>query len=141
MARTRISMTGDELDTFLREQRVMRIATVDEDGWPAVVPVWFWWDGEVIWVYNLDRAKRTARLEAGTRVAFVVDDGVEYGELRGVTGRVDHAFLDEDDVRDVVRQGIGDKYLGGQAMPRHDDHTWLRLTPRGGVNTWDFRKL
>lgn len=135
-------MTPEELDAFLREERVMRLATVDEDGWPAVVPVWFVWDGTAFWVYNLDRAKRTPRLRAGTRVAFVVDAGVEYVELRGVAGRLDYEFIDDEDaVPDEVRQAFGDKYLGGYPMPRQDDHTWLRLTPRGPLRSWDFRKM
>lgn len=141
MGRTRISMTNEELDAFLHEQRTLRLATVDEDGWPAVVPVWFLWHDGVIWIYNLDRAKRTPRLEAGTNVAFTVDTGSEYLELRGVAGRLDYEILDEDEVDDAVRAAMGDKYLGGHPFPRQDDHTWIRMTPRGDLNSWDFRKL
>ena len=138
----RLKMTRDELDDFLEAERVLRLATVDEGGWPAVVPVWFVWFDGAFWVWNLDRANRTRRLRTGqTRVGVCVDGGTEYAELRGVTARTDHAFVDDDDVPVEVRTRLGAKYFGldGPVDPV-DDHTWLRLEPRE-LQSWDFRKV
>jgi nitroimidazol reductase NimA-like FMN-containing flavoprotein (pyridoxamine 5'-phosphate oxidase superfamily) len=136
----RLAMTPDELDAFLAEERVLRLATVDEDGWPAVVPVWFVWHDDAFWVWNLTRAKRTDRLRAGTRVAFVVDGGVEYVELRGASGRLEYAFVAEDDVPHAVRVAFSRKYLHtDHPVEPADHHQWLRLVP-ATLASWDFRK-
>lgn len=139
----RLHMTDDERDAFLAEERVLHLATIDEAGWPAVVPVWFVWWGGAVWVWNLDRATRTKRLAEGTtRVGVCVDGGIEYAELRGVTARCDHAFVADDEVPIEVRTLMGAKYFGLQDEPlgHVDDHTWLRLDPHD-VQTWDFRKV
>ncbi|MFA9431468.1 pyridoxamine 5'-phosphate oxidase family protein [Egicoccus sp. AB-alg2] len=137
----RLAMDDGELGAFLAEQRVLRLATVDDDGWPAVVPVWFVWHAGAFWVWNLERAKRTARLRAGTRCAFVVDGGHDYGELRGVSGRLAYAFVADDEVPVDVRRGFAQRYFGvDEPLPPADHHAWLRLDPVG-VASWDFRKL
>lgn len=149
MGRERLAMTPSELTSFLDGQRVLRLATVDDEGWPAVVPVWFVHrpdeDGVgTIWVWNLNRAKRTQRLHDGTtRVGILVDGGTAYEELRGMTARADHAFVPDDEVPVAVRAAFGAKYFGmdgTEPMEHADDHTWLRLSPHT-VRTWDFRKV
>lgn len=138
----RLKMTDDELDAFLGEERVLRLATIDEGGWPAVVPVWFVWHDGAFWVWNLDRASRTPRLASGqTRVGVCVDGGVEYAELRGVTARTAHAFLTDDEVPIEVRTLLGRKYFHLDGPVDHvDDHTWMRLDPVE-LQSWDFRKI
>jgi nitroimidazol reductase NimA-like FMN-containing flavoprotein (pyridoxamine 5'-phosphate oxidase superfamily) len=135
-----LSMTTAEVDTFLDEERVLRLATVDEDGWPAVVPVWFVWHERAFWVWNLNRAKRTERLEAGARCAFVVDGGREYAELRGVAGRLTQHVVADEDVPLEVRVAFSRRYFGtDHPLEPADHHTWFRFDP-ASVNSWDFRK-
>jgi hypothetical protein len=133
-------MSTEELDAFLAVERVLRLATVDEDGWPAVVPVWFVWHEGAFWVWNLTRAKRTARLRAGARCAFVVDGGEAYAELRGASGRLDQAFVAEEDVPQAVRVGFSQRYFGtDHPVEPADHHQWIRFTPLT-LASWDFRK-
>jgi nitroimidazol reductase NimA-like FMN-containing flavoprotein (pyridoxamine 5'-phosphate oxidase superfamily) len=136
-----LTMDRDELDAFLGEERVLRLATIDGDGWPAVAPVWFVWDGEAFWVWNLERAKRTSRLRAGTRCAFTVDGGAEYAELRGASGRLTYHFVADDEVPVEVRRAFSTKYLDTEEpLPPADHHAWIRFEPMTYA-TWDFRKL
>ena len=136
----KLTMDAAELDDFLREERVLRLATLDDDGWPAVVPVWFVWHDAGLWVWNLTRARRTARLQAGTRAAFVIDGGEEYVELRGASGRLDYAFVDDDEVPMEVRVGFSQKYFGSdQPIEPADHHAWIRFAPLT-LASWDFRK-
>lgn len=136
----KLAMSPQERDAYLAEERVLRLATIDEDGWPAVVPVWFVWFEGAFWVWNLTRAKRTARLEAGTLASFVVDSGEEYVELRGVSGRLSYAFVADEDVPLEVRRGFSIKYLGtDHPLEPADHHRWLRMEPDSPAS-WDFRK-
>ncbi|GGY86622.1 pyridoxamine 5'-phosphate oxidase family protein [Streptomyces nitrosporeus] len=143
----RIMMTDAERDAYLTQQRTCRVATVSADGRPHVGALWFVWDGTSLWLYSLTRSLRWAQLRRDPRIAVVVDDGVEYGELRGVelSGTVSP-------VGGVPRTGescpeldrperlFAAKYFGLDVMPHDARHAWLRLTPEA-VASWDFHKL
>lgn len=142
IARSKLRMDRDELDELLLDERVMRLATVGEDGRPHVVPLWFVWDGTRFWINNLDKARRTRDLEAGRPASFVVDAGTEYAELRGAKADVEPRFVEDDEDTTDIRRAFAAKYLGtDEPVPLMPSHTWLTLTPIGEITTWDFRKL
>ncbi|GAA1926389.1 pyridoxamine 5'-phosphate oxidase family protein [Streptantibioticus ferralitis] len=143
----RIMMSPQELDGYLGERRTCRVATISADGAPHVSALWFAWDGSSLWLYSLVRSRRWAQLAADPRAAVVVDDGEEYGELRGVelSGAVE--FVGEAPRTGEPRPELDTperlftaKYFGHDRMPHDGRHAWLRLTPERVVS-WDFRKL
>lgn len=144
MAAPDLTMAPDVRAAFLAEERVVRLATVDDEGWPVVVPLWFVHHpdprGE-LWVWNLDRARRTARLEAGGRCGATVDAGHEYHELRGVTARATPVRVDDEDVPLEVRIAYARKYFGSEdPHPSAHHHTWFAFA-LSAERSWDFRRL
>ncbi|MFD4691835.1 pyridoxamine 5'-phosphate oxidase family protein [Streptomyces sp. NPDC058463] len=143
----RIMMTDTERDTYLGEQRTCRVATVSAEGMPHVGALWFVWDGTSLWLYSLTRSRRWAQLRQNPKIAVVVDDGVEYGDLRGV-----ELSGEAEVVGEAPRTGeacaelelperlFASKYFGLDTLPHDGRHAWLRLTPEA-VTSWDFRKL
>ncbi|WKX73739.1 pyridoxamine 5'-phosphate oxidase family protein [Streptomyces sp. XD-27] len=143
----RIMMTPEERDGYLAGRRTCRVATVGADGRPHVSALWFVWDGTALWLYSLVRSRRWAQTLRDPRVAVIVDDGDDYGELRGVEfgGAVEV-------VGEAPRTGepcpalaapermFTAKYFGLDAMPHDGRHGWLRLVPETETS-WDFRKL
>ncbi len=109
-----MSFTGEEV-TYLRSQRLARLATVSEDGQPDVVPVGFDFDGTYLYVSGNGDTLKTRKfrnVQAGhAKVALVVDDLVS---TRPWTPR----FLRIYGTAEVVER---DGYVG----PR----TYLRITP------------
>ncbi|KPC62572.1 pyridoxamine 5'-phosphate oxidase family protein [Streptomyces chattanoogensis] len=143
----RIMMTQDELDAFLAAQRTCRVATVGGDGAPHVGALWFAWDGTALWLYSITRSKRWAQLRKDPRIAVVVDDGHEYGELRGVELAGEAVCVGEAPRTggpcpelDGPERLFAAKYFGMDAVPHDGRHAWLRLTP-DSVVSWDFRKI
>ena len=69
-------MTGglspEALDALLREPIVARLATIDEDGYPYIVPVWTEWDGTAIWLVARARSTYAAHLAARPKVALSI---------------------------------------------------------------------
>ncbi|GAB2624301.1 pyridoxamine 5'-phosphate oxidase family protein [Streptomyces capparidis] len=142
----RIMMTGQERDAFLARARTCRVATVSPDGTPHVSPLWFLWDGAALWLYSLTRSRRWADIRRDPRIGVVVDDGHDYGELRGVElgGRaepVGEAPRTGAPHRELaaVEPPFARKYFGVDALPHDGRHAWLRLAPERIVS-WDFRK-
>ncbi len=142
MARLDLSLTGEELEAYLRAQRTARVATVGADGTPHVVPLWFvWHDGTVFLNSTLGNVTVDNMLRGGV-ATVVIDDGDSYETLRGVvlTGEVERA---EDDPRlHEVETAWSGKYLGGEEPPyrRWRNRAWFRLEPER-VASWDFRKI
>lgn len=143
----RIMMTPGERDSYLTGLRTCRVATVGEDGRPHIGALWFVWDGTSLWLYSITRSLRWSQLRQDPRIAVVVDDGVEYGELRGVELSGTAVFVGEAPRTgescaelDVPEQLFAAKYFGMDTMPHDGRHAWLRLTP-DTITSWDFRKL
>ncbi|MFB7937576.1 pyridoxamine 5'-phosphate oxidase family protein [Streptomyces sp. NPDC056049] len=143
----RIMMTPEELDAFLAEQRTCRVASVSADGRPHVSALWFAWDGASLWLYSLTRSRRWAELRADPRISVLVDDGEEYGELRGAELSGTAVFVGEAPRTgepcpglDAVERLFAAKNFGLDSMPHDGRHAWLRLTP-DAIVSWDFRKL
>ncbi len=142
-----IAMTAAEVDEFLTAERTCRVATAGRDGRPHVVPLWFVWDGQSLWLSSLVRSQRWTDLMGDPRVAVVVDAGLEYTELCGVelsgavvaVGDVPRTATPDAVVAEPERL-FADKYSGGVPVPPDGRHAWLRLTPDKLVS-WDFRKL
>ena len=71
-----MSFTDEEI-AYLRSQPLARIATVDSDGQPDVVPVGFEYDGTHINIggFAPDKSRRHHNiLDGNSKVALVVDD-------------------------------------------------------------------
>lgn len=143
-ART-IAMTPDEVDAFLAEQRTCRVATVGLNG-PHATPLWYLWHEGALWLTSLSRSQRWADLQKDPRIAVVVDDGVAYGELRGVELRGSVQVVGEvprigEPVPELdgAEQAFADRYTGGTIV-WDGRHAWLRLLP-DKITSWDFRKI
>lgn len=138
---SRISMLEGERAAFLGAARTLRLASVDDHGWPVVTPLWYVWHDDAFWIWSLRTAKRTARLAEGGRASVLVDDGETYGELRGIMCRVEVDTFAFDDVPTAVNEAFARRYLpGATTLADRDDHVWMRLTPRS-TRSWDFRKI
>jgi PPOX class probable F420-dependent enzyme len=69
-------MTPAQRDAFLRETRIAKLATLNADGSPTIVPVWFEWDGETATVFTGRGSPKIRRIQRDARVALSVEEGV-----------------------------------------------------------------
>jgi nitroimidazol reductase NimA-like FMN-containing flavoprotein (pyridoxamine 5'-phosphate oxidase superfamily) len=142
VAKLDLSLSDDELEEYLRDQRTCRVATVGPGGDPHVVPLWFVWHGGALYLNSTLGNPTVENLLRNGRASAVVDDGERYDELRGavISGAAERA--DGDSTLEEVDRLWSDKYLGGNPTPyrRWKDRVWLRLLP-DQVASWDFRKI
>ncbi|HEY7735272.1 MAG TPA: pyridoxamine 5'-phosphate oxidase family protein [Candidatus Limnocylindrales bacterium] len=92
---------------FLEAEAVIWLATVDGSGRPALVPVWFWWDGEAILVASKPDARKVRNIRNNARVMLALgnpDDDFDVGLIEA------HAELVEVPVRSVLVAGLATKY-------------------------------
>lgn len=146
LRRAQLAMTPAEVDEFLATERTCRVATVDAEGQPHVSPLWFVWDGAVIWLCTLVRSRRFADVRRNPRVSLVVDAGDEYEELRGVELRGTAEVVGPVPWDGVVTEELAEpdrlfteKYPRQRNVRRKGRHAWLRVVPHT-ISSWDFRK-
>jgi len=138
--REALRLRPEDRAALLGSARTAHCATVDELGVPHVVPLWFVWDGEAIWINSLKRSRRGRDLDRGSKVSVCIDDGDEYGELRGVTFGGRFGAVDDEAVLEPIRRAFGEKYWHGIEVPALRSHRWFRLSVSHEAS-WDFGRI
>jgi PPOX class probable F420-dependent enzyme len=148
--RDRITLTDDEQRELLESERVVTVASLGQNGWPHLMPLWYVLrDGE-IWVYTYAKSQKVRNLERDPRATLLVETGHEYAELRGVMIEADaYVNREHDLVLEVAKQltlryadgldsieGDAAEALASQARKR----VAIRFVARRTA-TWDHRKL
>lgn len=143
-----IRMTDDEVAAYLASQRDLQVASINADGSPHLVTMWFTVLDRDICFWTYGRSQKIVNLQRDPRVTVLCADGADYGELRGVTisGR---AVIQEDrDPVNEIGEAVFEKYWG----PINDEATregvramgakrfGVRITPERTVS-WDHTKL
>lgn len=89
--------TNNELD-YLHQQRLGRLATVDAEGNPHVVPVGFRYNSEIdaidIGGHDIAQSRKWSDTARHPRVAFVVDDVLPPWQPRTITIQADAELLE-----------------------------------------------
>ena len=58
----------------IRASRVAWLSTVDADGSPALVPTWFWFDGDAFWLFAKPGQRKVRNIRRFERVTLAVGD-------------------------------------------------------------------
>ena len=68
------ALTAAERDAFLTELRIGRLASMRDDGWPHVTPIWYVWEGDRF-VLTLGASRRHLRnIARDPKVTLCVDE-------------------------------------------------------------------
>jgi len=83
--RDQIHMTDDEVRTFLEDGRDLQVASINADGTPHLVTMWYAVrDGRLaFWTYA--KSQKIVNLRRDPRLTVLVATGDRYEELRGVS--------------------------------------------------------
>ncbi len=67
-------LTPAELDAFLAEPLLLRLACLRPDGWPYIVPLWFAWSDRRFYVVARERAAWIPYIRHEPRVGVLIDE-------------------------------------------------------------------
>jgi PPOX class probable F420-dependent enzyme len=82
--RGEITLSDEEIERYLSEQRVVVCATNGARGWPHLMPLWYVVRGKDIWAWTYAKSQKVRNLERDPRATLEVESGEQYHELRGV---------------------------------------------------------
>jgi PPOX class probable F420-dependent enzyme len=151
-------MGKEEIDSFLRQKLVARLTSIRPDGYPHTTPLWYVWDGEVLW-FILGAGERPRQhirnLRRNPKLCVIIDrdarpeqGGVFDAQgvvIRGIVELSTDETLQEEMSRKVLRKYFGDE--GDQYVDviledgkPGKNRVVVKVRPEN-IFAWDFRKL
>ncbi|MFC4012409.1 pyridoxamine 5'-phosphate oxidase family protein [Nonomuraea purpurea] len=82
--RAHITMPDDDVTAFLEGSRKLQLATINPDGTPHLVTMFYGLDEGRIAFWTYAKAQKTRNLGRDPRVSCLIEAGDDYAELRGV---------------------------------------------------------
>ena len=77
-------MTDEEVAAFLAERRKLHVATIDRDGAPHLVPMYFLVVEGTVTFWTYTASQKVVNLRRDPRITVMAEDGEAYFDLRGV---------------------------------------------------------
>ena len=110
--RDAIKMSDEEISAFLEAGRDLQVASINADGTPHLVTMWYaMQDGEIaFWTYG--KSQKILNLRRDPRLSVLVATGEVYEQLKGVSIQGQAEIVDDPD--DVLRYGeaVYERYWG-----------------------------
>ena len=141
-------MTTDEMRAFLDAGRDLQVASLNADGTPHLVTMWYLRDGDDLCFWTYSKSQKVVNVRRDPRITVLVATGEAYEELRGVSIN-GTATVEED--RDAVLafgEKVYEKHWGpiDNDMVREGVHVMgakrvvIRVSPLK-TTSWDHSKL
>lgn len=145
--RSQVAMTDEEVQAFLASQRTATLATFGPNGHPHLVAMWFGLVDGVIWFETKAKAQKAQNLLRDPRATVLVEDGLTYDALRGVSLEGRATVIDDPEALWAVGVSVWERYNGPyseEVKPLVEFMLHKRVAVRFDVErvrSWDHRKL
>jgi PPOX class probable F420-dependent enzyme len=135
-------LSDEELEAFLAEGNVARLACLDEHGWPYVVPTWFQYQDGGFYIIPRARSIWARHMAADGRVSLTIDDpGAPYRRVQ-VQGIAE--LREEPNVGGAwvpIATDMSRRYLGENGPtylePSLVEPRWLFFVKPTKITTWE----
>jgi len=142
-----IRMNDEEIRAFLEEQRILQVATIDHDGWPHLIAMWYVLINDQIVFWTYAKSQKAVNLRRDGRLTCLVETGERYDELRGVQIKGKAILSDDRETVQRIGEAIWERYTGPL-----NENTRQMVTAQAAkrvvifvkpveVVSWDHRKL
>lgn len=145
--RSRVGMTDEEIAGYLERSRTATMATLGPDGRPHLVAMWYAVIDGAIWFETKTRSQKAANLRRDHRLTCLIEDGLTYDSLRGVSLEGTGVIVEDEDVLWQVGISVWERYNGPyteEMKPFLEIMLHKRIAVRLDVErtrSWDHRKL
>jgi len=142
-----IRLTQDEIRAYVERSKTAIVGTINHDGWPHIVPMWYAVIDGLIHMHTYRTSQKVRNLERDPRGSVLIEDGERYNELRGVFMRGRFDVIDDQDLCYRIAMLTARKYMDlepEQAEPFVRQQIRKRVAlvfhPEK-IASWDHRKL
>lgn len=147
--RAAITMTEDEVTSFLEQSRTATMASTGPTGHPHLVAMWYGLVGGKVSFETKLKSQKVQNLRRDPRITCMVEAGLSYNELRGVAIEGTAVIVDDVTSDDYWAVGISvfERYQGPYTEEMRpfvevmmSKRVAIIIEPER-VRTWDHRKL
>lgn len=145
--RASISMTAAETADFVRTSRTATLATLGPGGHPHLVAMWYAVVDGQIWFETKAKSQKAVNLRREDQVTVMIEDGLTYDSLRGVSFEGRGIIVDDPAALWQVGVSVWERYTGPyseEQRPFVELMLHKRVAVRVDVErtrSWDHRKL
>lgn len=142
-----IRMNEEEIRAFLQELRTLQVATINHDGWPHLVAMWYVLINDQIAFWTYVKSQKAVNLRRDARLTCLVETGEQYNELRGVQIKGQAIISDDQETVQRIGATIWERYTG----PLNDSTRQMVIAQASKrviifvkpveIVSWDHRKL
>jgi nitroimidazol reductase NimA-like FMN-containing flavoprotein (pyridoxamine 5'-phosphate oxidase superfamily) len=133
-------LTAAEMEEFLAGNILCRLAVLDPDGWPYIIPVWFQYKDGGYYIIPRERSVWANYMARDPRVSLVID---ETGRQRKVMVRGEAEMIEEPNIGgkwvEIARE-MSLRYLGPNGPsylePTLPEPRWLFFVKPIKTTTW-----
>jgi nitroimidazol reductase NimA-like FMN-containing flavoprotein (pyridoxamine 5'-phosphate oxidase superfamily) len=123
--------TKSRIAGTLAQPLLARLATASPDNLqPHAVPVWFYWDGDSLWISAFSSTRKVKELQRNPRCAVVIDGGGPPEEDSTAWGvLMEGAARLVTQPRDFVAEmsyRIYSRYMGEEGVQAPEPQSWMR---------------
>jgi general stress protein 26 len=118
----------EQIDACLVQPVLARLATANPlTGQPHVVPVWYLWDGESIWISAFRSTRKVKELQKNPLCSIVVDYSSSGTENWGVVMEGFGDLITEpQEFLEEMTTRIYTRYLGAEGVLEDDPQSWIK---------------
>ena len=146
--REKIRMDSEEIAEFIEEQKSLQVGTINSDGSIHLSTLWFAVVDDLIVFETYTSSQKVVNLERDPRITVLLEDGLEYNNLRGVMIKgVANLVSEPTEVKEIAREvikrnqpEIPDEMLDDAAASLAVKRTVVTVIPEKVVS-WDHRKI
>jgi general stress protein 26 len=92
-------------DEFLKEQKVLRLATVGKSKTPHIVPVWYRYSGKKFHIGTNTKTVKVKNVKKNNKVSCCVDVGINAPDIYGVLVKGNaNLILDNNKVKTIAKK-------------------------------------
>ena len=146
-----ITMTDEELHSFVRREKTLIIVSQSPNGYPHPMPMFFYTDDEGRFLISTYGASQKVKnYERDPKAGLLIEAGEEYEQLQSVFMEADAEIIDDNDFvvetmknirrqRDPSKTDFSDEEVEGIQYAARK-RVIIRFTPTKTVS-WDHNKL
>ncbi|KAA5835264.1 PPOX class F420-dependent oxidoreductase [Saccharopolyspora hirsuta] len=140
-------MTPEEIAAFVSAQRTATLITLGPSGHPHAVAMWFAVVDGTLWFETKAKAQKAVNIRRDPRVTVLIEDGLTYDVLRGVSMEGRAELVDDAEALWTVGVDMWERYhgpYGEEVKPLVETMLHKRVAVRLHVDrtrSWDHRKL
>ncbi|GAA1210032.1 pyridoxamine 5'-phosphate oxidase family protein [Prauserella alba] len=145
--RAEIEMTAEEVAEYVSTRRTATLVSLGPTGHPHAVAMWFAVIDGVLWFETKGKAQKAVNIRRDPRITVVMEDGLTYDALRGVSLEGRAEIVDDPEALWAVGVNVWERYHGpytDELQPWVESMLHKRVAVRVDVErvrSWDHRKL